>query len=180
MYKNIYDCFKHWYRGGTIYFYSDPHFSDDEMKSIRGGNYLDDSAQVSSINKRIGKNDTIIILGDIGNKEFLKSIRGYKVLILGNHDKGATTYKGYADEVYEGPLMISSKILLTHEPVNFEYAFNIHGHDHSKTSFQDGDHLNVCAELINYTPIPIKEIINGGRLSKIPDTHGWSFPKKHK
>lgn len=28
MYKHIYNQFKHWYPGGTIWFYSDPHFSD--------------------------------------------------------------------------------------------------------------------------------------------------------
>jgi calcineurin-like phosphoesterase family protein len=75
------------------------------------------------------------------------------------------------DEVFEGPLMISRKILLTHEPVMFTYAYNIHGHDHSYTQFRDTKHLNVCAELINYKPISINQIIGEGRLKNIPNTH---------
>lgn len=32
MYKHLYDSFSHWYNKGSVYFYSDPHFNDDEMK----------------------------------------------------------------------------------------------------------------------------------------------------
>lgn len=175
--KHLYHSFKHWYRGGTIFFYSDPHFSDEEVKELRP-NHLNDQEQVASINKVLGKRDTIIILGDVGNPEFLKQIKGYKVLILGNHDNGASKYQDYVDEVFEGPLMISPKILLTHEPVEFKYAFNIHGHDHSNTKFKDNMHLNLCAEVINYTPVKFKDIIDSGKLGKVPSIHGWVKPKK--
>jgi calcineurin-like phosphoesterase family protein len=175
--KHLYHSFKHWYRGGTIFFYSDPHFSDAEANGFRA-NPITDEEQVKSINSVMGKKDTIIILGDIGNPEFLKQIKGYKVLLLGNHDKGASFYKDYVDEVFEGPLMISHKILLTHEPVDFKYAYNIHGHDHSKTTFQDNKHLNICAEHINYKPIKLKEIVISGKLSKIPDIHNISYNSK--
>lgn len=170
MYKHLYDCFAHWYHGGTIYFYSDPHFADADVKAIRK-NYIGDEEQVKRIRSKVGKNDTLIILGDVGDKEFLKKIRGYKVLILGNHDSGASTYKDYVDEVYEGVLMISDKILLSHEPVDFPYALNIHGHDHSGCEKMKTPHLNVCAEHIDYTPISFKQIIEGGALKNISSIH---------
>lgn len=170
MYKHLYDCFAHWYHGGTIYFYSDPHFADADVKAIRK-NYIGDEEQIKRIRSKVGKNDTLIILGDVGDKEFLKKIRGYKVLILGNHDSGASTYKDYVDEVYEGVLMISDKILLSHEPVDFPYALNIHGHDHSGCEKMKTPHLNVCAEHINYTPISFKQIIEGGALKNISSIH---------
>lgn len=196
MYKHLYDNFKHWYHGGTVYFYSDPHFADDEMKYIRK-NYIGDDEQVRAINKKIGKNDTIVFLGDIGDVEFIKKIRGYKVLVMGNHDAGASNYKrridmwrkwidegndyGYYaevpkdnhlfDEVYEGPLCISEKIILSHEPLDIPCMLNIHGHDHSNWTFNDIYHRNVCAENIEYTPVCIKEIVNSGRLNKIDSIH---------
>lgn len=170
MYKHLYDCFKHWYHGGTIYFYSDPHFADEEMKYIRK-NYIGDEEQVKRIRARVGKNDTLVILGDVGDKEWLKKLRGYKVLILGNHDAGATTYEGYVDEVYEGALMISDKIMLSHEPIEFPYALNLHGHDHSGWEKMSTPHVNVCAEHINYTPISLKSIIESGILKDIPSIH---------
>lgn len=185
MYKHLYECFKHWYRGGTIFIYSDPHFADEEMSNLRK-NYIGDEEQVKRINSVVHKNDTLIVLGDVGNTSFVSRLNGYKVLIMGNHDKGSTTYKRgmvvvdsevketdnhLFDEVYEGPLMISDKILLSHEPVKFDYALNIHGHDHSGGYEKDDMHLNVCAELINYTPIMLKSIIETGKLKLVPNIH---------
>lgn len=185
MYKHLYDCFKHWYHGGSIYLYSDTHFNDEEMKKIRN-DYIGDEEQVKAINKVVHKNDTIIFLGDIGDTTFIKKINGYKVLILGNHDKGASNYKRAMvvvdsevkemdnhlfDEVYEGPLMISDKILLSHEPLDFKYALNIHGHDHSGWSGIDEMHYNVCAELIYYTPVSLKFIVESGLTKNIPNIH---------
>jgi calcineurin-like phosphoesterase family protein len=170
MIKGIYDCFKHWYHGGSIWFYSDPHFADEEMTALRK-NYIGDEEQVRSINSKIGKNDTLIILGDIGNPEFLKQIRGYKVLILGNHDKGASVYAPYVNEVYEGALTISDKIILTHEPVDVPFMFNIHGHDHSNWHGKDKMHFNMCAEAINYTPVSFSQMIKSGTFKDVPNIH---------
>lgn len=175
MYKHIYDQFKHWYRGGTIWFYSDPHFSDEEMKYLRK-NYIGDEEQVRAINSKLGKNDTIVFLGDIGNTEYIKKIRGYKVLIMGNHDAGATTYMELFNEVYEGPIFLSKKILLSHEPIAYPFALNIHGHDHSGYSkLRLG--YNVCAEHINYTPVSINQIIKSGLLNEIDDIHRATIDK---
>jgi calcineurin-like phosphoesterase family protein len=227
MYKNLYDIFAHWYHEGkgTIYFYSDPHFSDDEMKYLRK-NYIGDEEQIKRINSKIGKYDTLVILGDIGDAEWVRKIRGYKVLVMGNHDVGATKYKrkkvsftyrkeeytkdelfdavcqsfphynisiklekydftggnefwhvecdnGLFDEVYEGVLMIAPNIVLSHEPIDLPFAVNIHGHDHSNW-YQSG--INMCAEHINYTPVPLKTLIEKGLL-KAPDIHRETIDK---
>lgn len=168
--KWLYEKFSDWFHGGTIYFYSDPHFSDEEMKYLRK-DYIGDEEQIKRINSRVGKKDTLVILGDVGDKEWVRKLKGYKVLVMGNHDAGATTYKPYFDEVYEGALFISPKIVLTHEPIEYPYALNIHGHDHSHWECQDDLHWNMCAEHIGYTPISIQEIIKSGRLKNIPDIH---------
>ena len=141
------------------------------MKWLRQ-NYIGDQEQVDNINKYVGKYDTIVILGDIGNPEWLQKIKGYKVLVLGNHDRGASVYKPYADEVYEGVLTISDKILLSHEPLDDKYHLVVHGHDHSGWFVGvEGWHINCCAECIGYTPISLKEIITCGILKQIPSIH---------
>ncbi len=189
MHKGLYDCFKHWYHGGQIYLIGDPHFGDPEMQYLRK-NYIGDEELVKRINSKVGKNDTIIILGDVGEVEWVSKLRGYKILIMGNHDKGASNYtRKYLDvitsdnekmpikvdnrlfdEVYEGCLIISDKIILSHEPVDFPYALNIHGHCHGHES-KDEMHINLCAENIDYTPVSLKSIINSGRLKKIQNIH---------
>ena len=64
-----------------------------------------------------------------------------KILILGHHDSGASKYEDYFDEIYSGPLIISEKIILSHEPGEVPWALNIHGHDHGNSA-QDAWHLN--------------------------------------
>lgn len=252
---NLYPCFSKWLEYDNIYLISDTHFADEEMKHLRK-DYIGDDEQVERINKVVHKKDLLICLGDVGDLEYIKKIKaGYKVLIMGNHDKGKTNYQRkiedvkvfcshgitkeehqlidlyttnhllgkedkeidlkakeifdkYStieqrdnhlfDEVYEGVLTISNDIILSHEPYNSKYHFNIHGHNHSDMELAnkllkkyDADmpmedyikncldviktekltRLNVCSELINYTPISLREIVKAGVLKNISDIH---------
>ena len=74
------------------------------------------------------------------------------------------------DEVYEGPLMISEKLILSHEPVDVPWAFNLHGHDHTGRK-SDERHFNVCADVIGYTPLNFNQFMKSGALSKIETIH---------
>lgn len=187
MYKHVYDSLKHWYeRGGTIWFYSDPHFNDEEMKYLRK-DYIGDDAQVLAINKKVTDRDTIVFLGDIGDINFIPKIRGYKVLIMGNHDTGAFNYRRRVidtkdnhlfDEVYEGPLTIAEKIILSHEPVDIMGMINIHGHTHGLPLHPTDKSWNVCAENINYTPICFKEIVNSGMIGDTLSIHRLAINKQ--
>lgn len=258
MYRHVYDSFKYLYdKGGVIYIISDPHFSDEEMYKLRGvplirvgkslykvTHFPDDKdkelkaepttfealdmEQVKKINSRVGKNDVIIFLGDIGNIEPVKKIRGYKILIMGNHEQGASNYKrvvelkqfnyddsdnettfkleeeaikqgfkleGYTqfadhlekrysldnhlfDEVYEGPLMINDRVILSHEPIMGlpDYMFNIHGHTHSN-KIEDDHHLNVCMEVVGGVPVNFTRIIKDGLLKNISSIHQTTIEK---
>ena len=77
-------------------------------------------------------------------------------------------------EIYEGPLFIASKILLSHEPVpGLPWCLNIHGHDHNGMEYYtEGCHyLNLAANVCGYTPVNLKQIIKDGILSGISDIH---------
>jgi calcineurin-like phosphoesterase family protein len=194
-----------------VWLYSDPHFGDFESYTFRGLNTDKtkeelDKFQVDRINRVVGKNDTIIFLGDIGDPSPLKKIKGHKILITGNHDRGAAFYKDYFEEIYTGCLTISDRIILSHEPIENcpPFLFNIHGHDHNGTDFKEYvfrdcdavstekltlnalaatkqyklNRFNVCAEWINYTPVSLKYIINSGVLSNIPTIHRDYLDKK--
>ena len=93
MLPQLYENFQRWSDGGTIWLYSDPHFDDADCKAI-SAEWPSPEEQIAKINKKVHKGDTLIILGDIGNPEYIKRIKaGYKVLIAGNHDLGLTNYK---------------------------------------------------------------------------------------
>jgi calcineurin-like phosphoesterase family protein len=92
MIDGLYDCFNHWHKNGTVHIISDTHFDDKELgEGIT--NRPDAETIVKMINNKVGRKDTLIILGDIGNIEYVKQLRGYKILIAGNHDAGHTNYE---------------------------------------------------------------------------------------
>ena len=80
------------------------------------------------------------------------------------------------DEVYSGPLMISEKLILSHEPVDVPWAFNLHGHDHTGRK-SDERHFNVCADVIGYTPINFNQWMKEGYLSKVETIHRTTIDK---
>lgn len=93
MLPQLYENFQRWSNSGTVWLYSDPHFDDSDCKTIDAA-WPSPEEQITKINKKVHKGDTLIILGDIGNPEYIKRIKaGYKVLIAGNHDVGLTNYK---------------------------------------------------------------------------------------
>lgn len=219
MIEQLYECFKHWSKKGSVWVYSDPHFNDEEAA---GYGRISDEEQLKLINAKVGKNDTIVILGDVGDIEFARRIKGYKILICGNHDLGVSNYQrkieyykfditksskdsvirwaketypncaievytgydvGHApfefwgvkvdnklfDEVYTGPLFIGEKLLLSHEPINFPFALNLHGHCHKGQS--DSHHINCCSNVVSYIPVSLKEICQSGLLKNIDSLH---------
>lgn len=201
----LYKPYQHWAEKGTIWLFSDPHFEDADCALI-DPNWITPEEQVALINSYVGKTDTLIILGDIGKTKYVSQLKGYKVLIAGNHDAGLSNYKRQVwdelftgeclsrkhyrgkykpsdfgrllahfdnklfDEVYGGPIFIAEKILLSHEPIDYPYALNIHGHDHSNW-YNLTHHYNVCANVIDYKPVRLTQLIDQGLLSDIDSIH---------
>ena len=170
MIKCLYDCFKHWAAKGSVYLYSDPHFADPEMIYLRK-NYIGDDDQIARINSVAQKNDTLVILGDCGEFDYIDRLKaGYKVLVMGNHDQSVEKARKHFDEVYSGALIIAQKILLSHEPLHVKGVMNFHGHEHSKSN-RDKFAINLCAENIDYTPLNLGKFIKDGGLSNIDSIH---------
>lgn len=81
------------------------------------------------------------------------------------------------DEVYEGPLMIAEKLILSHEPVDVPWAYNIHGHIHDSKHKNDKRHFNVCSDAIGYVPINMNQWMKQGYLSHIESIHRTTIDK---
>lgn len=177
MIESLYKPFQHWSEQGTIWLYSDTHFNDDDDLLVPFPNRPSAEEQVKMINSKVGRKDTLLLLGDVGDVEFAKKLRGYKVLVCGNHDQGASIYADAFDEIYTGPVMISEKIILSHEPIDIDWAFNIHGHTHTLTKIRKG-HLCVCSDAIGYEPINFNQFLKkSGRLKEITPMHRITIDK---
>lgn len=178
MIPGLYKCFDHWHQNGDVWICSDPHFNDSELDHIVP-NRPTAEEQIKLINSKVGRKSTLIILGDIGDPECVRQLRGYKILIAGNHDAGLSNYSEIFDEVYGGPLMIGEKLILSHEPVDVPWAFNIHGHTH-KNCLKDNRHFNACLDANNFLPINFNQWMKQGYLSKITSLHRTTIDKATK
>lgn len=173
MIASLYEPFRHWSDGGSVYILSDLHFDDSDCK-LMDPNWISPEEQIEIINRTVLKNDTFVCLGDVGDPQYVPMIKaGRKVLLLGNHDaRGA--YRDFFSEIYSGPLFISDKILLSHEPVfGLPWCLNIHGHDHNNAEpyIEGCKHINLAANICGYTPMNLGKIIKEGVLSDINSIH---------
>lgn len=185
MIKSLYPCFQHWSEMGGVYLVSDTHFKDLDRKYM--GYHISNEDQWYIINDTCHKLDTLIHLGDVGDLEYIKKLKCYKVLIMGNHDQSIEKMKEVFNEVYSGPLWISQKLVLSHEPIcvtdwNWLYeedesiVFNIHGHDHADNT-KDFYHLNLTQNVYGYIPLNLNQFIKSGKLKNITDIHRITIDK---
>lgn len=158
-----------------IYFISDTHFDDKniliysrpEFKNIKEMN----KKIIENWNSIITNEDIVYHLGDVGNYELLKQLKGKIIVILGNHDNAEKFSEAVPDiKFYDKPI-IEKFMFLSHEPISFlpkEIPYlNIHGHTHqfdyragTSLNWYDGNrYFNVSCEKIGYKPISIEEII---------------------
>ena len=86
-----------------------------------------------------------------------------------------TADNGLFDEVYEGPLMIAEKLILSHEPVDVPWAYNIHGHDHQ--GHKRKNHTNVCVDVTGYQPINMNQWMKSGAMAHVETIHRDTIDK---
>lgn len=173
MIPSLYEPFWHWAANGSVYILSDTHFDDADCR-LMDPKWITPEEQVARINSVVMRNDTFVCLGDVGNPQYIGKIRAkQKILILGNHDR-KKNYAGVFNEIYDGPLFVAPKILLSHEPVDgLPWCVNIHGHDHSgiEPHTEGCRHLNLATNICNYTPVSLGKLVKDGLLSDVEGIH---------
>jgi calcineurin-like phosphoesterase family protein len=166
----LYDIFNEkWKDLQTAYIISDLHFGEDDLKKAFPNRPTDEEL-VKRINAKVGRKDLLIILGDCGDLEYVKKLKGYKVLVAGNHEKGLTSAREVFNEVYAGPVIISEKLILSHEPIAVQGMYNLHGHNHHGKPEGKND-FNFCADINNYEPIHFNSWMKEGHLAKMNTIH---------
>ena len=76
------------------------------------------------------------------------------------------------DRVFQGPVMIGEKLILSHEPLALDWAFNIHGHIHSPNAKSEKNCFNICPDATgHFEPVALKEILEGGYMAGVKTIH---------
>ena len=166
----------------STFLFSDPHFHHENMAKRRGFSSAEEMNEliVTNWNNTISKKDCVFLLGDITMEkkqyEILSRLKGVIHVVLGNHDQRQHVQEllKYVNSV-SGIIDYKKIAILTHCPIHpsqleFRYSYNIHGHVHEnsvldiyedpKFKIQDPRYINVCAEMINYTPVEFLKLIN--------------------
>lgn len=140
-------------------FISDPHLSHENIIKFERTQFKTikehDIYIKSLITKNTQKNDTLYVLGDVGeltkeNMLFWKNLKCKTVLIRGNHDTQKQKLLEVFNVVSDVPIFYNKRILLSHEPLPVtNETINIHGHLHG--AYLDSDnHVNLSIHMTDY------------------------------
>jgi calcineurin-like phosphoesterase family protein len=117
--------------------------------------------------------DIVIFGGDIGFLPFadinryIRLFKGYKILILGNHDitRDGKPYPLEFDEIHiSNSLMLENGncVVFTHIPISNlpKNVYNIHGHLHT-TLLDPAKYRSMCVEIVGYKPVELTSLLHG-------------------
>lgn len=162
----------------TIFVISDTHFNhsnflnftNEDGTKIRPFSSVEemDQLMLDNWNKVVTDSDIVYHLGDVyfgGGHGILHSLKGKKRLLLGNHDNGKDQNLHKVFQKIELWRMFKEyNCLLTHVPIHesslYKVDYNVHGHIHQQDS-PTPNHINVSVEKMNYTPVPLEELMKG-------------------
>lgn len=183
----------------TVFFTSDLHFGHNKICALTGRPFSSveemDSVLVENWNNIVTKHDGVYILGDFSfhNVEntikILRALRGNKVLIKGNHDRGVAKYAHLFSAVkdYQYAKIAGHKIAMSHFPMLSwegmqEGSFMFHGHSHGNLVLPDvlknGRIVDVGVDAMaalygkrvgDYRPYSIEEIMANTRMAVAGD-----------
>lgn len=163
-----------------IHLISDTHFNHRSMIIFgkRPFNNLKEmhNVLIGNWNNVVGRDDTVIVVGDFGKGSFLffkwllRELNGKIILIKGNHDYSfrlRKLLKADSIRIYK-EIELKAKdidILITHKPQKRDkrlFDINIHGHHHRKLlprKLLQDYYYNVAVEHNRYKPKPLIDIV---------------------
>lgn len=144
-------------------------YEEDNQEELIKLLRIHDEEIIKRWNAKVSNDDIVWFLGDwgMGNrehiKELIKRLNGKIKMIMGNHDNRS---KSWYEEipniaaVYEYPVLLKHKFILSHAPIEEELGFfyNIFGHVHSNEEFatETQNTRCVCLERTNGEPIELE------------------------
>lgn len=72
-------------------------------------------------------------------------------------------------QTFEGPVLVSEKLILSHEPIDVPWAYNIHGHCHDAQKNERG--TNICLDACDYKPLNFKQFMKSGAIGNVKSLH---------
>ena len=177
-----------------IYFIADLHLGHKNIIELCNRPFSSieemDEAIISNWNKKVKKNDTVYIIGDLmwkalDPKMYLDRLNGKKILVIGNHDSNWMCkcdvdlyFEKYSNMIIES--LNCHTITMCHYPMlewknsrkegSSKLGYLIYGHIHNKTDemynflFEKENALNAGVDINNFEPVTFEELIENNRI----------------
>ena len=173
------------------FYIGDPHLGHEAIIRLCNRPFADvdemDEAIISNWNSRVTNGDTVFILGDMmfRNKrepsEYLKRLKGHKILVLGNHDASWIWRESATEHLTTHVSMMelidrNRRVVLCHYPMlTWPYirggSYMVYGHLHGNREHDpclkhglNPRMLNSCVEVNGYQPVTLDEMIENNRI----------------
>ena len=167
------------------FYIGDPHLGHEAIIRLCNRPFADvdemDEAIISNWNSRVTNGDTVFILGDMmfRNKrepsEYLKRLKGHKILVLGNHDASWIWRESATEHLTTHVSMMelidrNRRVVLCHYPMltwpnirggSYMVYGHLHGNREHDPCLKHGLNprmLNSCVEVNRYQPVTLDEI----------------------
>ncbi len=180
-----------------ILFTSDLHFGHKNIIELCNRPFRDveemDEALIENWNRKVKKNDTVYILGDIvwykkDLSYYMNRLSGEKILITGNHDEPwakKEESKQYFKDIlpYLETHLNSHPITMCHYPMlewrssreelKRKLGYHIHGHIHNRVAseylqlYLQFNALNAGVDVNNFEPVTFDELLENNMAFKL-------------
>lgn len=179
-----------------IFFTSDLHIGLEHIIKLDKSHFTNikemEEIIIEKWNRKVSQDDKVYILGDLfyrevywkqygkptGCKEFLKKLKGKKVLVKGNHDRWITEeeFGDFFEKICDIDYIVVDgvKCCLFHYPLldwegRGKGVLNLFGHMHNN---HENDHkiavargaYNVGVAVNNYEPVTLEEVIENNEI----------------
>lgn len=171
---------------GKIFVTADLHIGNESIITHRGFKSSSEyhSTLIKKWNETVSDDDTVYILGDIGEdiliatENVIKALNGHKYWVLGNHDTHKLVDRvGYLFDgisATESVKIGREYVVLTHIPIHesmlFHFKYNVHGHVHEDT-IKHPRYVNVSIENAGMAPV----LLGRDTLKELQKNYVWQL-----
>jgi len=149
-----------------VWFTADTHFGSERTLDLWKRSYtcvkVMDKLLAAHWNQAVKKEDTVYHLGNVGDPEVFKTLKGNIKLVPGNYDRGSLyILEKYCEVIDPGLYNIKGHLFnLIHEPTTVvkDTAFCLFGHIH-RAQMVKRNGLNVGVDCHNQCPIELIDVL---------------------
>jgi calcineurin-like phosphoesterase family protein len=161
----------------AVFYTADTHFGEERALTLSRRPFANvsemDNTMVRRWNRLVQPDDTVYHLGDFGDPNTARRLKGHIIFLLGNYEREAiaqgeitlVSLRGYFSQVIEEPVLLHTlegtgeQIALVHEPSHRrKELFNLFGHIHQLQMVKRNG-LNVGVDCHNFTPVSLETVL---------------------